>query len=67
MADDDEEPDGADNEPVTGDDNIDGFCCILVYSEVADVAAFYFIDAQQKNNEDDRIDKRLLELHDIGF
>ena len=67
MADDDEQANRANDEPVARDDDIDGFRTVLVESEIADVAAFYFIDPQQKNNEDDRVDKRFLELHDIGF
>jgi hypothetical protein len=67
MTDDDEQANRAKDEPVAGDDDIDGFRTILVQGKIPDVAAFYFIDPQQKNNEDDRVDKRFLELHDIGF
>jgi hypothetical protein len=67
MADDDEQADRAKDEPVAGDDAIDWFRSILVESKVADVTAFYFIDSQQKDNEDDSVDKRFLQLHDIGF
>jgi hypothetical protein len=67
VADNHEKTDGAKEEPVTGDDHIDRFRAVFVDGEVADVAAFYFIDSQEKDNEDDRVDKRLLELHDIGF
>jgi hypothetical protein len=67
MADDNEQSDRTKKEPVAGDDDIDGFRTVLVDCEIADIAAFYFIDSQQKDNEDDRVDKRFLELHDTGF
>ena len=67
MTDDDEQANRAKDQPVAGDDDIDGFRTTFVQGKIPDVAALYFIDSQQKNNEDDRIDKRFLELHDIGF
>ena len=67
MADDHEQADGAIKQPGAGDGAINGLCSVLVVSEIADVAAFDFIDSQQKEDEDDRVDERFLELHDIGF
>ena len=67
MADDHEETDGAIKQPVTGDGAVDGFRSVFVVSEVADVAAFNFIDSQQENDENNEVDKSFLELHDIGF
>jgi hypothetical protein len=67
MADEDEQSDRSKDQPVAGDDDIDGFRTVLVESKIADIAAFYFIDSQQKNNEDDRVNERFLKLHDIGF
>jgi hypothetical protein len=52
MADDNEQSDRTKKEPVAGDDDIDGFRTVLVKSKIADIAAFYFIDSQQKNDED---------------
>ena len=67
MADDDEQSNRPKDEPIARNDDIDGFGTVLVKCEIADIAAFYFIDSQQKDNEDNDVDKCFLELHDIGF
>ena len=63
MADDHKQSDGAIDQPVAGDSAINRFRSVLVVSEIADVTAFYFIDAKQKDKEDNRVDKRFLEMH----
>jgi hypothetical protein len=63
ITDDHKQSDGAIDQPVAGDSAINRFRSILIVSEIADITAFYFIDAKQKDKEDNRVDKGFLEMH----